>query len=427
MGQYLIRRLLVSIPTLLVISLVVFTILELSPADPVGNLPLTIPPAVREQIRDAMGVNDPFLVKFAKWLRQFMINEPLNIIEETTGLNFAPRLSLAPDDLIARGEEGFDSLASELVGEVESAARSVLVDGQARELFRSERQFFLLDDNSAPLFLNETANGTVGRELSSDNVDVRDGEILPLHESRLRYLSWQTRSPIIDLVIERTPQTLWVVGLSYLAAIFVAVPIGVIQAYRQYSNFDRFSTVFATIGFSVPTFFIGLLFIYIFSVQLGWFPSIYDTTHVVTDLDSFLFQLRQSIMPVTVLALFYMALLSRHTRSSMLENLKLDYVRTARSKGIAERRVVGHHALRNSLIPVVTLIALGIPGVFQGAIITEQIFRVNGLGQLLIIAIQGGDLPTVQTLTFIFAVLNVFFNIVADVLYAVLDPRIRYT
>ena len=427
MGQYLVRRLLISIPTLLVISLVVFAILELSPADPVGNLPLTIPPEVREQIREAMGVNDPFLVKFAKWLRQFMVNEPLNIFEEITGLNFAPPLSLAHEDLINTGEEGYGELASSLSADIQSTGRSVILDGQAQELFRSDRQFFLEDSSNSPLFLNEFANGTVGRELSNDNVDVPDGELLPLHKSRLRYLSWQTRSPIIDLVIERTPQTLWVVGLSYLAAIFVAVPIGVIQAYRQYSNFDRFSTVFATVGFSVPTFFIGLLFIYFFSVQLGWFPSIYDTTHVVTDLDSFLFQMRQSIMPVTVLALFYMALLSRHTRSSMLENLKLDYVRTARSKGIAERRVVGHHALRNSLIPVVTLIALGIPGVFQGAIITEQIFRVNGLGQLLIIAIQGGDLPTVQTLTFIFAVLNVFFNIVADVLYAVLDPRIRYT
>lgn len=427
MGQYFVRRLLVSIPTLLVISLVVFAILELSPADPVGNLPLTIPPEVREQIREAMGVNDPFLIKYAKWLRQFMVNEPLNIIEELSGLNFSPPLSLTSDDLIVRGEEGFAELASAMVDAAESTGRSILLDDQDREVFRSERQFVLFTDDDAPLFLNATANSAVGREISSDNVEAPEGELLPLHKSRLRYLSWQTRSPIIDLVLERTPQTLWVVGLSYLAAIIIAVPIGVIQAYRQYSNFDRFSTVFATVGFSVPTFFIGLLFIYVFSVQLGWFPSIYDTTHVVTDFESFLYQFRQSIMPVTVLALFYMALLSRHTRSSMLENLKLDYVRTARSKGIAERRVVGHHALRNSLIPVVTLIALGIPGVFQGAIITEQIFRVNGLGQLLIIAIQGGDLPTVQTLTFIFAVLNVFFNIVADLLYAVLDPRIRYT
>jgi peptide/nickel transport system permease protein len=131
-------------------------------------------------------------------------------------------------------------------------------------------------------------------------------------------------------------------------------------------------------------------------------------------------------MPVMVLALFFTAEMSRFTRSSMLETLNQDYVRTARAKGLSERRVVIAHALRNSLIPVVTLLALGIPAIFQGAIITEQIFRVNGLGQLLISAIQNGDLPTVQTLTFIFAILIVVFNLVADVLYALLDPRIAY-
>jgi peptide/nickel transport system permease protein len=335
-GQFLVRRLLIAIPTLLVISFVVFAILELSPSDPVGNLPLTIPPEVREKIRESMGANDPFLIKYTKWLRQFLVNEPLNILEEVTGI-------------------------------------------------------------------------TVGDS-----------------EGRLRYISWQTRSPIIDLVIQRLPQTLWVVGLAYLIAIVVAIPVGVISAYRQYSMFDQIGTFLAMVGFSVPTFFTGLLFIIVFSVQLRWFPSVYDTTHKVTDLESFLFQLRQIFMPVAVLSLFFTAQISRFTRSSMLDNLHQDYVRTARSKGLNERTVIGRHALRNSLIPVVTLVALGIPGIFQGAIITEQIFRVNGLGQLLIIAIQGGDLPTVQTLTFIFAVLIVVFNIVADVLYAFLDPRIRY-
>ena len=127
-----------------------------------------------------------------------------------------------------------------------------------------------------------------------------------------------------------------------------------------------------------------------------------------------------------VLTFFQAAQLSRYTRSAMLENLKLDYVRTARSKGLKERAVLMVHVLRNSLIPVVTLIALGVPQIFGGAIITEQIFRVNGLGQLLIIAIQGADIPLVQTLTFIFAVLIVLFNLIADLLYGILDPRIRY-
>ena len=250
---------------------------------------------------------------------------------------------------------------------------------------------------------------------------------MPGSADRLRIYSWQTRSPVIDLVLQRIPQTLWVVGSAYLLAVIIAVPIGVISAYKQYSIFDQVGTFLSMVGFSVPVFFTGLFFVIIFSVELHWFPSVYKTTLKVTDVASLLAQLRQMFMPVAVLSLFFLAQISRFTRSAMLENLNQDYVRTARSKGLSERDVVVRHALRNSLIPVVTLVALGIPQIFQGAIITEQIFRVNGLGQLLILAIQGGDLPTVQTLTFIFAVLIVVFNLIADLLYALLDPRIAYS
>ena len=215
-------------------------------------------------------------------------------------------------------------------------------------------------------------------------------------------------------------------GLSYLVGILIAIPIGVISAYRQYSIFDQIGTFISMIGFSVPTFFTGLVLIVIFSVTLGWLPSIYDTTHKVTDLASFWFQVKQMIMPVMVLALFNAAQLSRFMRASMLDNLSQDYVRTARAKGMKERVVLLIHVLRNSMIPVVTVIALGIPQIFGGAIITEQIFRVNGLGQLLIVGIQGADIPLVQTLTFIFAVLIVLFNLIADICYGILDPRIRY-
>jgi len=137
-------------------------------------------------------------------------------------------------------------------------------------------------------------------------------------------------------------------------------------------------------------------------------------------------QVKQMIMPIMVLALFNAAQISRFMRASMLDNLQQDYVRTARAKGMTEKVVVLLHVLRNSLIPVVTVIALGVPSIFAGAIITEQVFKVNGLGQLLINAIQSNDLPMVQTLTFIFAVLIVTFNLIADVLYGILDPRIRY-
>ncbi len=246
-------------------------------------------------------------------------------------------------------------------------------------------------------------------------------------ENRLRITSWTARGkPVIDLVFERLPQTLWVVGIAYLLSIVIAVPVGVFAAYRQNSFFDQASSVLAVIGFSLPTFFTGVLVIQIFAVWLGWFPSLYNTTLRVTDWDSFLQQIRQMVMPVMVLAFFQVATVSRFARSSSIENLRQDYVRTARSKGLAERMVVTRHVVRNSMIPVVTLVALGIPGIFGGAIVTEQIFAVNGIGQLLIISIQSNDLPVVQTVLMIFAVLVVVFNLIADIAYGILDPRIRY-
>jgi peptide/nickel transport system permease protein len=218
-----------------------------------------------------------------------------------------------------------------------------------------------------------------------------------------------------------------VLGTAFVVGILIAIPLGVVSAYRQYSALDQAGTLFSMVGYSVPTFFTGLVAIIIFSVTLGWFPSFYDTTHQVRDFGSFVFQLQQMVMPVSVLALFNAAALSRFTRSSMLENLGEDYVRTARAKGLGEPQVLVRHALRNSLIPVVTLIALQIPGIFAGAIITEQIFRINGLGQMLITSISSADIPMVQTLTFIFAVLVVVSNLVADLVYGLLDPRIRYS
>ena len=247
-------------------------------------------------------------------------------------------------------------------------------------------------------------------------------------ESRLRVTSWGSRgTPVFDLIWERLPQTLWVVGLAYVVSVLTAIPIGVISAVRQYSVFDQVGTLLSLIGYSIPTFFTGLVLIIVFSVNLHWLPSIYDTNLVVRDWPSLVLQLKQIAMPVVVLAFFQTAAITRFTRSSMLDNLNQDYVRTARAKGFRERFIVVRHVLRNSLIPVVTLVALGIPTIFGGAIITEQIFRVNGLGQLLIGSIQVNDIPMIQTVTFIFAVLIVFFNLLADLAYGVLDPRIRYS
>jgi len=334
MLTFTIRRLVLAIPTLLFISLAIFLLLELAPGDPMAQVPLTVPPEVKEKMREALGLGEPIHIRYVKWLIQFFWIEPQVFIDNMFNTSFA--------------------------------------------------------------------------------------------EGKQRVISWQTRSPVMDIVVQRMPQTIWVVGTAYIVGILIALPIGIYSAYRQYSLFDQAGTFVTMIGFSIPPFFTGPLLIVIFAVQLGWLPSVYDTLHVVTDWDSFKVQFRQMILPVMVLALQTTAQISRYMRASMLDNLNQDYVRTARAKGLSEAVVVMVHVLRNSMIPVVTVIALGMPAVFGGAIITEVIFKVNGIGQLLITALFANDLPMVQTLTFIFAILIVFFNLIADVLYGVLDPRIRY-
>jgi peptide/nickel transport system permease protein len=238
--------------------------------------------------------------------------------------------------------------------------------------------------------------------------------------------SFMSHSPVIELLQQRLPNTLAVVGVAYILGLVIALPVGMISAVRRNSWLDHFISTTTYVGFSVPTFFTGLLLIIVFAVKLHWLPFIYNSNLKVTDLQSLGEQLRQSIMPIAVLGLFDAAIFTRYIRSEMLEHLPLDYVRTARSKGLQERMVVIRHVLRNSLIPVVTLVALGIPGVFGGAIVTEQIFHVPGIGELLVRSIGQGDTPVVTAVLFIFAVLVVLFNLVADVLYGVLDPRIRY-
>ena len=217
-----------------------------------------------------------------------------------------------------------------------------------------------------------------------------------------------------------------VVGIAFLISVLLALPIGILSAVKQYSVFDHLATGFAFIGFSVPTFFTGVLFIIIFSERLHWLPSMYQSTIRAEGFDWLGQQIKQSIMPITVLALFQTATLVRFTRASMLENLPQDYVRTARAKGVAEVAVINRHVVRNSLIPVVTLLALSAPGIFAGALITEQIFTVPGIGALLIDSILKSDTPVVMAITFTFSILVVFFNLLADIIYGVLDPRIRY-
>tara|TARA_B100001093_G_scaffold318971_1_gene304355 strand:+ start:19 stop:1026 length:1008 start_codon:yes stop_codon:yes gene_type:complete len=334
MITFILRRLLIAIPTLVVISLVVFLLLNLAPNDPMAQVPLTVPPEVKQKMREALGLGQPIHIQFLKWLAQFFWIEPQVFVDYLFNTNFS--------------------------------------------------------------------------------------------EGKQRIISWQTRSPVMDIVVQRLPQTLWVVGMSYVVGILIALPIGMYSAYKQYSIFDNLGTFISMVGYSVPPFFSGVFIIVIFSVQLGWLPSIYDTTHVVVDWETFKYQLKQMVMPVMVLALQTTAQINRFMRSATLDNLNQDYVRTARAKGLTEWTILTVHVLRNSMIPVVTVIAINVPYIFGGALITEQVFKVNGIGQQLIGAIYANDLPTVQTITFIFAFLIVSFNLLADIIYGFLDPRIRY-
>ena len=319
MGKYLLKRLLIAIPTLIAISMVIYLVLALAPGDPLGELANSpsITAEVRENIRRSLGLDQPIYIRYVKWASAFLT-----------------------------GNMGYS-------------------------------------------FVNPV--------------------------------------PVSALIWQRLPVTLWVVGIAYLFSVAIAFPLGLLSALKRYTWLDQLATTFAFAGFSIPPFFTGLIFIIIFSVQLGWLPFIYDSTLVVNNFSSFIAQVKQSIMPIAVLALFQTAVLMRYIRAAVIEQLSLDYVRTAYAKGLSGWNVILRHILRNALIPVVTLIALDIPTVFTGALVTEQVFRVPGIGSLLIDSITRSDTPVVMAITFIYAILIVIFNLLADILYGVLDPRIRYS
>jgi peptide/nickel transport system permease protein len=238
--------------------------------------------------------------------------------------------------------------------------------------------------------------------------------------------SFVSRVDVDDLILQRLPTTLFVLGSALVLGIIVALPIGTMSALRPYSWLDQIATTFAFIGFSLPTFFTGLVFILVFSIWLDWLPFIYRADISATGWRWYWEHLRQAIMPIAVLGLFQGATLTRFMRSAVLDVIRLDYVNTARAKGLSEKTTVMKHVVRNALIPVVTLLALQVPGVFGGAIITEQIFRVPGIGSLLISSILANDTPVVMAITFVITVLVLISNLVADILYALLDPRISY-
>ena len=255
----------------------------------------------------------------------------------------------------------------------------------------------------------------------------------------VRYVRWSTamvkgdwgfsfasRVNVDDLIMQRLPTTLAVIGSSLVIALVIALVVGIYAATKPYSIFDQIASTFALVGFALPTFFTGIVFILIFSIWLDWLPFVYRADITATGWRWWWEQLRQMIMPVMVLALFQGASWTRYVRSAVLDVIRLDYVTTARSKGLAERTVILKHVVRNALIPVVTIIALQMPTVFGGAIVTEQIFRVPGIGSLLISAILANDTPVIMAVTFVLSILVILCNLFADITYVWLDPRIAY-
>jgi peptide/nickel transport system permease protein len=253
-------------------------------------------------------------------------------------------------------------------------------------------------------------------------------------------LSWKILRdrPVSDLIISRLPKTLQLIGVSTLLSLLIGVPLGIYSAVRQYSKFDYIFTSLAFMGSAMPSFFFGIVLILLFSILpkgAGWpyVPAGLSesvrgyTIPLIGEVDagSLKDRILHLILPVAVLTIINIAGWSRFVRASMLEVMKMDYVRTARAKGLSERAVIMKHALRNALIPFITIVVFTLPGLFSGAIITESIFAWPGMGRLYILALGDNDYPVAMAIFFILAVLTVIATLLRDVLYTVVDPRIR--
>jgi peptide/nickel transport system permease protein len=260
----------------------------------------------------------------------------------------------------------------------------------------------------------------------------------PLH---VQYLDWLVRfvtldfgksfvdgRAVINKIVERIPITLSINILSMLIIVIIAIPIGVLSATKQYSLFDKLSTVFVFIGFSTPTFWLALLLMILFGVNMGLLPISGIQSIDVSDmgpLDRVLDWIRHLILPVGLSAFGGIAGLSRYSRSSMLEVIRQDYIRTARAKGLDESRVIFGHAFRNALMPIVTILGLSVPGLIGGGVIFETIFAIPGMGQLFYASTMARDYPTIMGILVIGSVLTLFGNLLADISYALVDPRVR--
>lgn len=231
-------------------------------------------------------------------------------------------------------------------------------------------------------------------------------------------------STVIDTYVWNS---FWLSLGSFLLSTLIAIPIGVVSATKQYSVFDKFFTIFALFGVSIPSFFFGMVLIKIFAVDLGIFPvsGMISTGGNATGFAHVLDVMKHMALPLIVLTLISLAGLMRYTRTAMLEVIRQDYIRTARSKGLSEKVVIYKHALRNAMIPIITILAMQLPGLFGGAILTEQVFAWPGIGRVAIQAINGRDYPLLMGFEVLLAVLTLMGNLIADVTYALVDPRIR--
>jgi len=236
--------------------------------------------------------------------------------------------------------------------------------------------------------------------------------------------SFTTYKPVKARVIERLGPTIYLMGTAIVIAYLIAIPLGILSALKPYSWLDYLTSFVGLSGVSIPTFFSGLVVIYIFSLKLGWLPS--GGIKSLGAESSFIDSLRHLVMPAAILALANVGLVLRLMRSSTLEILQQDYIRTAWAKGLTQKLVVLHHVMRNSLIPIVTMAGMQVPVLISGAVITEQVFQWPGMGLLTIQAILSRDYPTIMALNLLAAILVLIGTLVADILYVVIDPRIQY-
>jgi len=239
--------------------------------------------------------------------------------------------------------------------------------------------------------------------------------------------SIQNRRPVLQLITEKLGPTLELSGTAFLIALLIAIPLGVTGAIKKGKLFDNVTSTLTFLGISMPSFWFGMMLQLLFAVTLRWLPSATRTSTSGAGAGSFGDVVTHLILPSIVLSLIYIASWARYARSNFIEVMNQDYIRTARAKGLREKRVLFIHALRNSLISLVTVVMLDIPAIFSGAVVTETVFAWPGMGYFFNQSILGQDYPVLMGILMINATLVILSNLVADILYAVLDPRIKYS